>query len=66
MELTHKFIPKRAPVPNFIKNSRWNLAPKWGTDHALSDPFRYRFMPRPWKIANPAPHPIIQAWHRFF
>lgn len=32
--------------------------------HALSDPHRYRFMPRPWKAANPLPSPAVQQWNR--
>ena len=65
-ELTHAFIPKRAPVPNFIKNSRWNLREKWGTSHALSDPSRYRFMPRTWKKANPLPNVVRRSWNRMW
>jgi RHS repeat-associated protein len=65
-ELTHVFIPKRSPVPNFIKNSGWNLCEKWGTNHALSDPSRYRFMPRWWKAANPLPRAPVRAWRRLW
>ena len=63
-ELSHWLIPKRANVPNIIKNSRWNIKPLWGTDHALADPFRYRFMPRWWKAQNPAPNAVTQFWIR--
>jgi len=63
-ELTHAFIPRRASVPNFIKNSGWNLREKWGTNHALSDPSRYRFMPRSWKNSNPPPGPVRRTWSR--
>lgn len=28
--------------------------------HALSDPYRYRFMPRVWKLANPMPNVLTQ------
>jgi RHS repeat-associated protein len=33
-------------------------------EHALSDPFRYRFMPRAWKALNPLPNAIVQQWNR--
>ena len=33
-------------------------------EHALSDPWRYRFMPRAWKAANPLPNPFWQQVNR--
>jgi RHS repeat-associated protein len=65
-ELTHAFIPKRAKVPNFIKNSKLNLREKWGTNHARSDPSRYRFMPKTWKKANPLPNVVRRSWNRMW
>jgi RHS repeat-associated protein len=45
-----------------LKNTRfdgaWNLRNMWGTEHALADPSRYRFMRRWWKAANPLPGPV--------
>jgi hypothetical protein len=32
--------------------------------HALSDPYRYRFMPRAWKLANPMPNVLSQQLTR--
>jgi len=32
--------------------------------HALSDPYRYRFMPRAWKASNPMPSVVSQQWTR--
>jgi RHS repeat-associated protein len=33
-------------------------------EHALSDPWRYRFMPQAWKKANPLPNAFEQQLHR--
>jgi RHS repeat-associated protein len=33
-------------------------------EHALSDPSRYRFMPKTWKAANPLPDPLTQQLNR--
>jgi RHS repeat-associated protein len=33
-------------------------------EHALSDPYRYRFMPRVWKSNNPLPNIVSQQWSR--
>ena len=63
-ELTHTFIPKRARVPNFIKNSGWNLRPQWGSRHALNDPSRHPFMPKAWKRTNPLPSAIRRTFNR--
>jgi len=32
--------------------------------HALSDPYRYRFMPKAWKAENPMPNMLWQQWTR--
>jgi len=32
--------------------------------HALSDPFRYRFMPKAWKELNPINSPLLRQWER--
>lgn len=32
--------------------------------HALSDPYRYRFMPRAWKAQNPMPSRLQQQMTR--
>ena len=65
-ELTHAFLPRRAPIPNFVKNSAWNLREQWGSTHALSDPSRYRFMPLWWKAANPLPSMPRRTWARLW
>jgi RHS repeat-associated protein len=54
-------------IPNRMGGSR----SKWNGDfvskatHALSDPYRYRFMPRTWKASNPMPNVVSQQWTRF-
>jgi hypothetical protein len=32
--------------------------------HVMSDPYRYRFMPRLWKMNNPMPSVFVQQWVR--
>lgn len=44
MELSHAFLWERLPLPNYIKNNPLFLKAMWGTEHALADPHRYRFM----------------------
>ncbi|HKV23081.1 MAG TPA: RHS repeat-associated core domain-containing protein [Candidatus Acidoferrum sp.] len=35
-----------------------------GAEHALNDPFAYRFMPQAWKTANPMNSAWFQQWNR--
>lgn len=53
MELSHTYISDNGKigkhVPDWIKNRSWNLKPMWGSEHALVDPQRYRFMKNTWK-----------------
>lgn len=42
-------------LPNSIVHSRFNTSLMWTRQHALLDPFRYRFMPRSFRTANPQP-----------
>ena len=58
-EFSH-WVPKRYGGPRSLLNG--NYVPT--QQHALSDPFRYRFMPRSWKSRNPMPPAIVQQWHR--
>jgi hypothetical protein len=47
------WIPNRyGRVPAFVRSSRLNGNFRSVTDHALNDPFRYRFMPSAWKDVN--------------
>jgi RHS repeat-associated protein len=62
VEQSH-WIPRRH-LPESLQNAGWNLKPMWGSDHALADPFRYRFMPKWWKAQNPMPHPAVQQVQR--
>lgn len=52
-ELSHTYISDNGKfgkhVPDWIKNRGWNLNPMWGSEHALVDPHRYRFMKNTWK-----------------
>lgn len=54
-EFSH-WIPNRAGGPR----SLWNGNFVTTRIHALSDPYRYRFMPKTWKAGNP----IWSAWKR--
>ncbi|WP_426212699.1 RHS repeat-associated core domain-containing protein, partial [Massilia sp. TWP1-3-3] len=59
LEFSH-WIPKRLGGGNSILNGNYVSIVK----HALSDPFRYRFMPRAWKAANPMPSIVLQQLNR--
>jgi RHS repeat-associated protein len=59
MEFSH-WIPTRMGGPR----SLWNGNFVTTATHALSDPFRYRFMPRAWKALNPMPAVLEQQWVR--
>ncbi|NPC59189.1 RHS repeat-associated core domain-containing protein [Caenimonas soli] len=58
-EFSH-WIPNRMGGPR----STWNGNFVPAATHALSDPYRYRFMPRPWKAQNPMPNAASQQWTR--
>lgn len=58
-EFSH-WIPNRAGGPRSLFNGNYVTT----AEHALSDPYRYRFMPRPWKEANPLPSTATQQWNR--
>jgi RHS repeat-associated protein len=53
-------------IPNRFGGARslWNGNYVTTVEHALSDPYRYRFMPRAWKLHNPLPSIIEQQWNR--
>ena len=59
LEFSH-WIPARMGGARTILNG--NFVPV--ATHALSDPFRYRFMPRVWKALNPMPSRLMQQWTR--
>jgi RHS repeat-associated protein len=59
-EFSH-WIPNRMGGPR----STWNGNYVSRETHALSDPYRYRFMPRSWKEKNPMPLKLHQQWTRF-
>ena len=58
-EFSH-WIPKRMGGPRSIWNGNY-VTP---AEHALSDPYRYRFMPRTWKSENPLPNVFKRQWNR--
>ena len=62
VERSH-WIPKRW-LPDSLKDAAWNMKRMWGTDHALADPMRYRFMRRWWKAQNPLPNNAIRQLNR--
>ena len=53
-------------IPNRMGGSRsvWNGNFVSKEFHALSDPYRYRFMPKSWKANNPMPNTVSQQWDR--
>lgn len=59
MEFSH-WIPNRMGGPRSLWNG--NYVPK--EVHALSDPYRYRFMPKVWKQLNKMPNRAVQQWVR--
>jgi len=58
-EFSH-WIPNRMGGPR----STWNGNFVETEVHALSDPYRYRFMPKSWKAENPMPNMAWQQWVR--
>lgn len=54
-EFSH-WIPNRMGGPRSVFNGNYVSTPT----HALSDPYRYRFMPRSWKAQNPMPNKATQ------
>jgi RHS repeat-associated protein len=58
-EFSH-WIPSRMGGPR----SLWNGNYVSTAEHALSDPYRYRFMSRIWKAENPMPNIASQQWTR--
>ncbi len=58
-EFSH-WIPNRMGGPRSTWNG--NFVPT--ATHALSDPYRYRFMPKPWKAQNPMPNAASQQLTR--
>jgi RHS repeat-associated protein len=52
-EFSH-WLPDRMGGPRILENGNWTSI----AEHALNDPFRYRFMSAAWKAANP----INPAW----
>ena len=59
LEFSH-WIPNRAGGPVSIFNGNY-VSP---VTHALSDPWRYRFMSPVWKASNPMPSVMMQQWMR--
>jgi RHS repeat-associated protein len=58
-EFSH-WIPARLGGPRSLWNGNYVSV----TEHALSDPSRYRFMPRSWKEANPLPGALTRQLNR--
>jgi RHS repeat-associated protein len=58
-EFSH-WIPARMGGPR----SKWNGNYVSTIEHALSDPYRYQFMPKVWKADNPMPNILSQQWDR--
>lgn len=58
-EFSH-WIPNRMGGPRSVWNGNYVST----STHALSDPYRYRFMPRSWKAQNPMPNAATQQWVR--
>ncbi len=58
-EFSH-WIPNRMGGPRSIFNGNYVSS----ATHALSDPYRYRFMKAAWKMENPMPNQAVQQWIR--
>jgi RHS repeat-associated protein len=70
MEYSH-WVPARALpggrgglLDDLTKAAKLNGNYVSKAEHALSDPSRYRFMPKTWKAANPLPDPLTQQLNR--
>lgn len=59
MEFAHA-VPARMGGPRSIWNGNYVTT----RAHALSDPYRFRFMPQAWKRANPMSSRASQLWMR--
>jgi hypothetical protein len=59
LEFSH-WIPARWGGARSLWNGKYVTA----TQHALMDPFRYKFMPAAWKAVNPMPNFLVQMWNR--
>ncbi|HVO91123.1 MAG TPA: FG-GAP-like repeat-containing protein [Casimicrobiaceae bacterium] len=59
VEFSH-WIPNRWGGPRSLLNGNFVT----DVEHALSDPYRYRFMDRAWKALNPMPTMLVQQWNR--
>ena len=62
VERSH-WIPKRM-LPPSLQWANWNIKLMWGSQHALVDPGRYRFLPKWWKTANPMLPRVTGMWIR--
>ena len=58
-EFSH-WIPNRMGGPRSLWNGNYVSA----MFHVMSDPYRYRFMPRAWKETNPMPNSVMQQLMR--
>jgi len=57
VEASHWFPARYHWLPAWFRNSALNLKYMWGTQHALCDPYRYRFMRGWWKrVHKPYPN----------
>lgn len=59
LEFSH-WIPKRLGGPRSLWNGNFVTTER----HALSDPYRYRFMKAWWKDENPMPNMLLQQFER--
>lgn len=59
IEFSH-WYPQRWGGPRSIMNGNY-VTP---VEHALNDPYRYNFMPRPWRDANPMNPAWERQWNR--
>jgi len=58
-EFSH-WIPNRMGGPRILENGNWTSI----AEHALNDPFRYKFMPAAWKALNPINPAWLQQFNR--
>lgn len=58
-EFSH-WIPDRMGGPRILENGNWTTI----AEHAVNDPFRYRFMPTAWKALSPMNPAWLQQLNR--
>lgn len=64
VERSHWIIPQRAKWAGPIRNMDWNIKLMWGSEHAMADPYRYRFLKKAGKVVYTLKDPLTAFWAR--